>query len=51
MAPNFRSDHVSGCNFLYADGSVQFLRESIDLLVYQQLSTIMGNEIANAPTD
>ncbi len=48
-APNFRSDHSSGCNFLFADGSVHFLNESIDLLTYQQLSTMMGNDIAVIP--
>jgi prepilin-type N-terminal cleavage/methylation domain-containing protein/prepilin-type processing-associated H-X9-DG protein len=48
-SPNFRSDHTSGCNFLFADGSVHFLHESIDMLTYQQLSTIMGNDISVIP--
>ena len=38
--PNFRSDHAGGGNFLFADGSVHYLTETIDMLVYQQLSTI-----------
>lgn len=37
---NFRSDHQGGVNFLFADGSVNFLSENIDLKVYQHLSTI-----------
>ncbi len=41
---NFRSDHPGGCNFLYADGSVHFLREGIDLATYHALSTIRGGE-------
>jgi prepilin-type N-terminal cleavage/methylation domain-containing protein/prepilin-type processing-associated H-X9-DG protein len=51
VASNFRSDHSSGCNFLFADGSVQFLREDIDMLLYQQLSTMMGNEIVSPPSE
>jgi len=43
--PNFRSDHPGGCNFLYGDGSVHFLSESIEMLTYQGLSTIQGEEI------
>jgi len=37
---NFRSDHVGGGNFLYADGSVHTISETIDLSVYRRLSTI-----------
>jgi prepilin-type processing-associated H-X9-DG protein len=48
-APNFRSDHSGGGNFLFADGSVHFLPETIDMLTYQKLSTMMGNDIAPIP--
>jgi prepilin-type N-terminal cleavage/methylation domain-containing protein/prepilin-type processing-associated H-X9-DG protein len=48
---NFRSDHTSGCNFLFADGSVHYVFETIDLLLYQQLSTIAGNEVVALPED
>ena len=51
LTPNFRSDHSGGCNFLFADGSVHFMDETIDMLLYQQLSTCMGNEIAEPPAD
>lgn len=44
---NYRSDHPGGCNFLMADGSVTFLNDSIDLLVYQAKSTISGEEVAS----
>jgi prepilin-type N-terminal cleavage/methylation domain-containing protein/prepilin-type processing-associated H-X9-DG protein len=47
--PNFRSDHSGGCNFLFADGSVHYLSEGIDMLTYQQLSTISGGEIVVIP--
>lgn len=37
---NFRSDHAGGVFFLMADGSVQFITENIDLIVYRRLSTV-----------
>jgi prepilin-type N-terminal cleavage/methylation domain-containing protein/prepilin-type processing-associated H-X9-DG protein len=49
LASNFRSDHGSGCNFLFADGSVHLLDETIDMLLYQQLSTMAGGEIVSPP--
>ncbi len=51
MAPNFRSDHASGANFLYADSSVHFLQETIDMLLYQKMSTMAGGEVAEPPSE
>ncbi|MEX2112404.1 MAG: DUF1559 domain-containing protein [Pirellulales bacterium] len=51
VAPNFRSDHASGANFLFADSSVHFLQETIDMLLYQKMSTIAGGEVAEPPSD
>jgi len=49
VAPNFRSDHPGGGHFLFADGSAHFINEDIDMLLYQQLSTIFGDEIVDLP--
>lgn len=46
--PNFRSDHPEGGNFLFADGSVHFLAEDINLNVYRAMSTVAGREVAGA---
>lgn len=40
----FNSMHPGGVNFVYADGSVQFVVESIDLDVFHASATIKGGE-------
>ena len=40
--PNFRSEHSGGGNFTYADGSVHFLGDEIDLTPYRSRSTVAG---------
>ena len=46
---NFRSDHSGGANFLFADGSVHFLTDDIDMLTYQRLSTMKGDDVVDIP--
>ncbi|MEX0613686.1 MAG: DUF1559 domain-containing protein [Pirellulales bacterium] len=48
-ASNFRSDHPGGGQFLFADGAVHFLTESIDMTTYRRLSTIAESQYASIP--
>jgi prepilin-type N-terminal cleavage/methylation domain-containing protein/prepilin-type processing-associated H-X9-DG protein len=43
----FGSLHPGGCHFGFADGSVQFLREELEIGVFESLATISGGEVAN----
>jgi prepilin-type N-terminal cleavage/methylation domain-containing protein/prepilin-type processing-associated H-X9-DG protein len=40
----FSSQHAGGAQFAFADGHVQFVQSSIDILVYRALGTINGGE-------
>jgi prepilin-type N-terminal cleavage/methylation domain-containing protein/prepilin-type processing-associated H-X9-DG protein len=48
-ARGFRSLHPGGAQFAMADGSVQFVQESIDHKTYRGLSTRNGGEAASLP--
>jgi prepilin-type N-terminal cleavage/methylation domain-containing protein/prepilin-type processing-associated H-X9-DG protein len=41
------SYHPGGCNFLFADGSIHFLSENINMNIYQALSTRAGGEVVS----
>lgn len=42
---SFYSYHTGGGNFARADGSVSFIRDSINLTVYRNMATIRGGEV------
>jgi prepilin-type N-terminal cleavage/methylation domain-containing protein len=44
----FSSSHVAGCYFGLADGSVQYVLETVDLLIYQQMADRKDGEPSGA---
>ncbi|MEX0820468.1 MAG: DUF1559 domain-containing protein, partial [Pirellulaceae bacterium] len=45
---SFRSDHVGGVQFLFADGSVHFLSDNIDATTLDALASRNGGEVIDA---
>lgn len=46
-AMSFRSRHPQGANFCLADGSVRYVRNSVDFAAYRAMCTRNGGEVAN----
>ena len=44
----FRSDHPGGANFVFGDGAVRFISESVDIGLYQASSTRNGSEVLSS---
>ena len=49
-AINSRSYHPGGVDVLMADGSVRFVKSSIDGMVWRGLGTVAGGEVISADT-
>ena len=47
-AKGFKSKHPGGANFVFADGSVKFLKQSISLATYCALGSRNGGEVVSA---
>jgi prepilin-type N-terminal cleavage/methylation domain-containing protein/prepilin-type processing-associated H-X9-DG protein len=45
---SFHSEHTGGANFAFADASVHFISDSINIAIYQALATIHGGEVFGA---
>jgi prepilin-type processing-associated H-X9-DG protein len=47
-AEDYWSLHPGGCNFLFGDGSVRFVKETVNPRVFSYLSTRAGGEVVSA---
>jgi prepilin-type N-terminal cleavage/methylation domain-containing protein/prepilin-type processing-associated H-X9-DG protein len=45
---NATSNHPGGCNVLMADGSVRFVKQSVNLQTWMQLGTIANGEVVSS---
>jgi prepilin-type N-terminal cleavage/methylation domain-containing protein/prepilin-type processing-associated H-X9-DG protein len=47
-ADDFHSLHPGGCNFLFCDGSIRFVKETINPQVFSYLATRAGGEVVGS---
>ena len=45
---NASSNHPGGCNFAFGDGSVRFIKDSVNMLTYESLGTRAGGEVISS---
>jgi prepilin-type N-terminal cleavage/methylation domain-containing protein/prepilin-type processing-associated H-X9-DG protein len=48
MVDDYWSFHPGGCNFLFCDGSVRFIKESVNPTIFSYLSTRAGGEVVGS---
>ena len=44
----FKSHHPGGCNFVFVDGSVHFLKQTINMFTYCALGSRNGGEVVSS---
>jgi prepilin-type N-terminal cleavage/methylation domain-containing protein/prepilin-type processing-associated H-X9-DG protein len=47
-ADDFHSLHPGGCNFLFGDGSIRFVKETVNPQVFSYLATRAGGEVVSS---
>jgi prepilin-type N-terminal cleavage/methylation domain-containing protein/prepilin-type processing-associated H-X9-DG protein len=45
---NANSNHPGGCNFAFGDGSVRFIKDSVNMMTYESLGTRNGGEVVSS---
>jgi prepilin-type N-terminal cleavage/methylation domain-containing protein/prepilin-type processing-associated H-X9-DG protein len=45
---NASSNHPGGCNFAFADGSIRFIKDSVNMQVYESLGTRASGEVISS---
>jgi prepilin-type processing-associated H-X9-DG protein len=45
---NATSKHPGGCNVLFIDGSVRFVKSTTNLPTWMQLGTVAGGEVVSS---
>jgi prepilin-type processing-associated H-X9-DG protein len=48
MVDDYWSLHPGGCNFVFCDGSVRFVKESANPNIFSYLSTRTGGEVISS---
>ena len=48
MVDDYWSFHPGGCNFAFCDGSVRFIKESVNPGIFSSLSTRAGGEVVSS---
>jgi hypothetical protein len=49
ISNGFKSNHTSGCNFAFSDGSVHFISQNIDQLTYIKLGVRFDGGVVQVP--
>lgn len=48
LSCGYKSRHPGGANFLFGDGTVRFIKQSINYTIYDQIGTSAGSEVVSS---